>query len=42
MAEEKFGEVAQKFLKDCFLQFGVHIFMVAGYKDTNGKMLRTK
>jgi hypothetical protein len=42
MAEQKFGDTVQKFLKDCLLQFGVHMFIIAGYKDQNGKMLRTK
>lgn len=42
LAEQKFAAAAEKFLKDCSLQFGVHIFMMAGYKDQNGKMLRTK
>jgi hypothetical protein len=42
LAEQKFGEAAKKFMKDCLLQYGVHIFMMAGYKDQTGKMLRTK
>ena len=42
LAEQKFAAAAEKFLKDCLVQMGVHIFMMVGYKDQNGKMLRTK
>lgn len=42
MAEQKFAGAAQKFLRDCLVQMGVHIFMMVGYNDQNGKMLRTK
>jgi len=42
LAEQKFATAAEKFLKDCLLQMGVHIFMMVGYKDQNGKMLRSK
>lgn len=42
MAEQKFAAAAEKFLRDCLVQMGVHIFMMVGYKDQNGKMLRTK
>jgi hypothetical protein len=42
LAEQKFADAAKKFLNDCRLQYGVHIFMMAGYKDQSGKMLRTK
>jgi hypothetical protein len=42
MAEQKFAAAAEKFLRDCLVQMGVHIFMMVGYKDQSGKMLRTK
>ena len=42
MAEQKFAPAAEKFLRDCLVQMGVHIFMMVGYKDQNGKMLRSK
>jgi hypothetical protein len=42
LAEQKFGAFAEKFLKDSLVQMGVHIFMMVGYKDQNGKMFRSK
>jgi hypothetical protein len=42
LAEQKFASLAEKFLKDAFHQMGVHIFMMIGYQDQNGKMLRSK
>jgi hypothetical protein len=42
MAKQKFPAAAQKFLRDSLVQMGVHIFMMVGYKDQNGKMLCTK
>jgi hypothetical protein len=42
MAEQRFAAAAETFLQDCLVQMGVHIFMMVGYKDQNGKMLRTK
>lgn len=42
MAEQRFAAAAEKFLRDCLVQMGVHVFMMVGYKDQNGKMLRSK
>jgi hypothetical protein len=42
LAEQRFAGLAEKFLKDVFQQMGVRIFMMIGYQDQSGKMLRSK
>jgi hypothetical protein len=42
LADQKFGPFAEKFLKQAKEQMGVHIFMMIGYKNDKGQMLRSK
>jgi hypothetical protein len=39
---QKFGPFAEAFLKQAHQQMGVHIFMMIGYKDEKGQMLRSR
>jgi hypothetical protein len=41
-ADQKFGVFAERFLKKAQQQMGVHIFMMIGYKNEKGVMLRSK
>jgi hypothetical protein len=41
-AAKHLGDVAHKFIQDLERQMGVHIFMLVGYKDQEGRMCRTK
>jgi hypothetical protein len=42
LAHDKFGPVALQFMKQAKKQMGVHIFMMVGYKNEQGQMLRAK
>jgi hypothetical protein len=42
LADNKFGAFAQQFLKEAAQQMGVHVFMIVGYKNEKGEMVRSK
>jgi hypothetical protein len=42
MAHQKFGSFADEFLSYAQKQMGVHIFMVIGYKNEKGEIVRAK
>jgi hypothetical protein len=41
-ADQKFGVFAEQFMKKAKQQMGVHVFMMIGYKNEEGEMLRFK
>jgi hypothetical protein len=42
LADQKFGAFADKFMKKAQQQMGVHVFMMIGYKNEKGEILRSK
>jgi hypothetical protein len=42
LATRKFSKLANKFVKDVKTQMGVEIFMLAGFKDSNGVLRKSK
>jgi hypothetical protein len=41
-ADQKFGAFADKFMKNAKQQMGVQVFMMIGYKNEKGDILRAK
>jgi hypothetical protein len=42
LADQQFGVFAEKFMKKAQQQMGVHVFMMIGYKNEKGEILRSK
>jgi hypothetical protein len=42
LADDKFGSQAEQFMTHVKKQMGVHVFMMIGYKNEKGEMVRSK
>jgi hypothetical protein len=42
LADKNFVKLAKKFMDNAYKQMGVHIFMMVGYHNSEGDVVRTK
>jgi len=41
-ADKNFAKVAKKFMDEAYKQMGVHVFMLVGYRNADGDMVKAK